>query len=87
MTHDVGRKRLLSYEIQELSLCFLRLTTYVILIAVNHPPLQGGLFSVTLSVAVSFRRRLPCYSQGILLCGVRTFLIPIARDAVARPAP
>lgn len=34
----------------------------------------GGLFSATLSVADGFRRIAPPLSQGVLPCGVRTFL-------------
>jgi len=47
---------------------------------------QDGIFSVTLSVCISLRLYTPRYSRGTLLCGVRTFLIPVSRDAVARPA-
>jgi len=36
-----------------------------------------GLFSVTLSVPADFRLRAPRSSRGTLLCGVRTFLIPM----------
>ncbi len=35
---------------------------------------RGGMFSVTLSVSCSFRRRSPRCSRGTLLSGVRTFL-------------
>jgi hypothetical protein len=43
---------------------------------------QGGLFSVSLSVASL--KKLPCLSQGFPSCGARTFLFNIAIKAIAR---
>jgi hypothetical protein len=45
----------------------------------------GGLFSVTLSVGVGFRRPLPRVLRGMLPCGVRTFLSPKPCGSRERP--
>ena len=50
------------------------------------PRCRGGLFSVTLSVAVSFRRRCPRILRGVVPCGVRTFLWRAA-DPYKHPPP
>jgi hypothetical protein len=45
---------------------------------------RGGIFSVTLSVTLSFRREPPRCSRGMLPYGVRTFLSAPMRGAITR---
>jgi len=75
-TSEVGRKRIRWMRRPLPSYVFLP-TSYSSFSFLLYALMPGGLFSVTLSVTTGLRRWCPCYSQGIMLYGVRTFLIPI----------